>query len=87
MSKPSFFSFVGGTFCAENVSTDEIVSQYGTPVYIYSQTAIENNFATFDDAFGKHPHLIHHKDHPASQHLHAIDLHNFRLRSFQALGY
>lgn len=31
---------------------------YGSPLYVYSRTDIENNWREFDQAFGTHPHLI-----------------------------
>jgi len=31
---------------------------YGSPLYVYSQTDIENNWREFDAAFGSHPHLV-----------------------------
>ncbi len=31
---------------------------YGSPLYVYSQTDIENNWREFDQAFGSHPHLV-----------------------------
>ncbi len=31
---------------------------YGSPLYVYSRAAIQQNWRQFDDAFGTHPHLI-----------------------------
>jgi diaminopimelate decarboxylase len=31
---------------------------YGSPLYVYSRTDIENNWREFDQAFGAHPHLV-----------------------------
>lgn len=42
----------------ENVSLKEIADEFGTPCYIYSRAAIENNWHTFDDAFRNIPHQI-----------------------------
>lgn len=42
----------------ESVPVADIAARYGTPVYIYSRSALEQNWSAFDRAFGKHPHLI-----------------------------
>lgn len=34
------------------------MATYGSPLYVYSQTDIENNWREFDAAFGSHPHLV-----------------------------
>ena len=34
------------------------MATYGSPLYVYSQTDIENNWREFDQAFGGHPHLV-----------------------------
>jgi len=34
------------------------MATYGSPLYVYSQTDIENNWREFDQAFGSHPHLV-----------------------------
>ena len=34
------------------------MATYGSPLYVYSQTDIENNWREFDVAFGSHPHLV-----------------------------
>jgi diaminopimelate decarboxylase len=54
----SYFDYQAGTLHAENVSVDKIAEQYGTPVYIYSRSALENHWQAFDDAFSGYPHLI-----------------------------
>ena len=43
---------------AEGVSVTSIAEQYGTPCFIYSKAALEQNFDTYKKAFGDHPHLI-----------------------------
>jgi diaminopimelate decarboxylase len=42
----------------ENVSLKDIANEFGTPCYVYSRAAIENNWHTFDDAFNNIPHHI-----------------------------
>ncbi len=34
------------------------MAAYGSPLYVYSRTGIENNWREFDQAFGTHPHLV-----------------------------
>jgi len=34
------------------------MANYGSPLYVYSRTDIENNWREFDSAFGQHPHLV-----------------------------
>lgn len=36
----------------------DLAFAYGTPLYVYSRQAIEDNWRAFDKAFGDHPHLI-----------------------------
>ena len=36
----------------------DLMAQYGSPLYVYSRTEIEQNWQQFDEAFGEHPHLI-----------------------------
>ncbi|BAS68352.1 diaminopimelate decarboxylase [endosymbiont of Bathymodiolus septemdierum str. Myojin knoll] len=36
----------------------ELMDAYGSPLYVYSRTDIENNWREFDQAFGAHPHLV-----------------------------
>jgi diaminopimelate decarboxylase len=42
----------------EDVSLGEIASRFGTPTYVYSQTAIEDAFDELDCGLGKLPHLL-----------------------------
>lgn len=43
---------------AESIPITDLMLIYGSPLYIYSRTDIENNWRKFDQAFGIHPHLI-----------------------------
>lgn len=43
---------------AEDLAVKAIIARYGTPCYIYSKAALESHWQAFDQAFGKHPHLI-----------------------------
>lgn len=42
----------------EHVRVEDIADQFGTPCYIYSKTAIENNWKAYTDAFQSMPHLL-----------------------------
>ena len=43
-------------FC-EEVPVADVAAKVGTPVYLYSQTALENSFRRFDAAFASVPHI------------------------------
>ncbi len=43
---------------AESVDIADLMDRYGSPLYVYSRTDIENNWREFDSAFGQHPHLV-----------------------------
>lgn len=42
----------------EDVALNQIAQQFGTPCYIYSKAALENNWRAFDSAFQAIPHRI-----------------------------
>lgn len=52
------FSYKNQILHAESVPIIDLIATYGSPLYIYSQTDIENNWREFDQAFGSHPHLV-----------------------------
>ncbi|SMN00729.1 Diaminopimelate decarboxylase [uncultured Candidatus Thioglobus sp.] len=52
------FSYQNQILHAESVAITELMATYGSPLYVYSRTDIENNWHEFDQAFGNHPHLI-----------------------------
>jgi diaminopimelate decarboxylase len=51
------FQFRRNRLYAEGVPVSEIVEQFGTPCYIYSQATLSHHFKTFDQAFSKISHL------------------------------
>jgi diaminopimelate decarboxylase len=53
-----YFRYQDGRLCAEDVALDDIAARFGTPCYIYSRATLERHWHVFDDALGKHPHLI-----------------------------
>ncbi len=52
------FSYVGGELCAEQVTITDLVKEYGTPLYVYSHSALARQFNSFRNAFSSIPHLI-----------------------------
>ncbi|CAC9606355.1 Diaminopimelate decarboxylase (EC 4.1.1.20) [uncultured Gammaproteobacteria bacterium] len=52
------FSYQNNTLHADSVAITELMDTYGSPLYVYSRTDIENNWREFDQAFGAHPHLV-----------------------------
>jgi len=52
------FSYKNQILHAESVPITDLMGAYGSPLYVYSQTDIENNWREFDQAFGSHPHLV-----------------------------
>lgn len=52
------FHYRNARLYAEELPVDQLAERFGTPLYIYSRTAIENRYRAFDEAFGSHPHQI-----------------------------
>src|SRR4026209_2460196 len=53
-----FFEYAGGRLHCEDVPLDKIAREMGTPVYVYSETAMRRQVELFRDAFLQVPHLI-----------------------------
>ncbi len=53
-----FFKYKNGELYAENVSINEITSNIGTPVYIYSYNTLLRHFNAYNNAFKDTPHII-----------------------------
>jgi diaminopimelate decarboxylase len=51
------FQFKRNRLQAEAVPVKDIIEQFGTPCYIYSQATLTHHFKVFDQAFSKVPHL------------------------------
>lgn len=47
----------GVLFC-EEIPIPDLVAEWGTPLYVYSETAIQNRYAELSSAFGDYPHQI-----------------------------
>lgn len=52
------FSDRDGELYAEGVALSAIATRFGTPCYVYSRAAIEQQFRAFDTAFGTRPHRV-----------------------------
>ena len=53
-----YFTYNRGELFCEEVPVREIVSQVGTPVYIYSARTIERHYKVFDESFKDVSHLV-----------------------------
>ncbi|WP_301098780.1 diaminopimelate decarboxylase [Otariodibacter sp.] len=53
-----YFNYTNQQLLVEGVPVEDIVSEFGTPAYIYSKATLERHWHAFDKAFGDHPHLI-----------------------------
>jgi diaminopimelate decarboxylase len=54
----SHFDYVNGELCAEQVPLARVAGKFGTPCYVYSRTAIEEQWQAYHQAFEGVPHLI-----------------------------
>jgi diaminopimelate decarboxylase len=54
---PAFVYFRNALHC-ERVPLARLAAKYGTPLYVYSGSAIRERFAAFDKAFGGFPHTV-----------------------------
>lgn len=52
------FNYSNGQLCAEKVQLAEIAGQFGTPCYVYSRKAIEQQWQAYDVAFAGRAHLV-----------------------------
>ena len=52
------FHYQDNQLIAEQVSVAKLAKQYGTPLYIYSRTAIEQQFDAYQQGLGDHPGMI-----------------------------
>lgn len=58
MSGFEVFEYHNGELFVENVPLKKIAEKFGTPCYIYSQSALTNAYQQFDAAFEDRDHLI-----------------------------
>ena len=52
------FSYKDNSLLVEDASIAAIVERYGTPCFIYSKAALEQNYQAYEKAFEGHSHLI-----------------------------
>ncbi len=52
------FDYRQGQLHAEDIPLTELAQQYGTPLYVYSRTAIERQFDAYKEGLGDHPGMI-----------------------------
>jgi diaminopimelate decarboxylase len=53
------FSYHDRNLYVEEVDLEEIARSAGTPVYVYSATAIRERYRRYDEAFGETPHEVY----------------------------
>lgn len=53
-----YFNYNDNALFAEETSIEEIVEEFGTPVYVYSYKTISHHFNVFKKALGDYPHRI-----------------------------
>lgn len=60
--RPPAFTYRGGssslTLCCDEVELERLARRFGTPLYVYSATAIRARIAAFERAFEKQSHTI-----------------------------
>lgn len=54
----SHFQYQDGHLCADGFPLSELAEEHGTPAYIYSRSAIEEQWRLYDQALGGRSHLI-----------------------------
>lgn len=52
------FERINGVLHAERVALSEVAANHGTPLYVYSRAALENNYRAFDEAFAFIDHQV-----------------------------
>ena len=57
-TRPPAFIYKKNQLHCERVSLEKLAGKYGTPLYVYSATAIRERFRTLDAAFRKVPHTL-----------------------------
>jgi diaminopimelate decarboxylase len=55
----SAFDRSGGAISCERVPLADLAATHGTPLYVYSATAIADRYRAVDEAFAGHPHALH----------------------------
>ncbi|MGB0723134.1 MAG: diaminopimelate decarboxylase [Gammaproteobacteria bacterium] len=55
---PPHFTYRSGELFLEQSRLRSLAMQFGTPLFVYSRTAIEDAWHAYDRAFGTHPHRV-----------------------------
>ena len=53
-----YFQHKNGVMFAEDVDLRSVVSDVGTPCYVYSRATLERHWHAFNDVFAEHDHLV-----------------------------
>jgi len=53
-----YFNYQNGQLMVEQLRLQDIASQYGTPLYVYSRATLERHWRAFDEALSDHRHLV-----------------------------
>jgi diaminopimelate decarboxylase len=56
--RPPAFVYSKNALCCERVPVARLAAKYGTPLYVYSATAIGQRLRSFEKAFGRFPHTV-----------------------------
>src|SRR6185312_11198113 len=56
--RPPAFTYDGNVLCADQVPLTRLADKHGTPLYVYSASAIRQRFLAFDRAFHRVPHTV-----------------------------
>lgn len=57
-TRPPAFIYKKNQLLCERISLEKLASKHGTPLYVYSATAIQERFRTLDSAFQHLPHTL-----------------------------
>jgi diaminopimelate decarboxylase len=56
--RPPAFSYSRNELLCDAMPIEKLAEKFGTPLYVYSASAIKERFRTFDGAFGNAPHTV-----------------------------
>jgi diaminopimelate decarboxylase len=57
-SRPPGFTYSNRQLHADKVAVQDLAKKFGTPLYVYSATAIDQRYSQFHQAFGRVPHTV-----------------------------
>lgn len=53
-----FFTYRDNQLFAEELSTQQLAEEFGTPLYVYSRASLEQRYLAYTEPLAKQPHLI-----------------------------